>query len=505
MWLQNIKKVWLLVVALLALLILMACGGDVTQEDLDTVNAQLTASEQVAVQLRAQLASTVPVNVVQAGQLAPAPPGAQPTGWETEESIRGGLELLATFDSSGPDAWDVVASPMVYFTSEGASEAASPMQNKLPGVQVIDAYTKEVVGSALYDLGYAEYRDTAHGVGTSPDGKWIYTHYTVGPGREVGDAHLLIINARTLKVDTILHTTNPRTGNRRFHHMAGFTDWMGRDRVLINNGSGATGGPHFILDPNDNHRVVKSITYDDLGGPMGHAYSTVGPEGRFLYVAMGANWIQESPFTSAGIWKVNLETDDVVLIEEVGNHPIGMAHTADGKFTYIADGTGSKVYKIDNETDEVVGHTSAGVAGPYGLALNWDETLLYTIGKGEGSHNLGGVVGVVDTRTFAQSRSLLIQMPIWLGGSAASIDHAILHPDPDVNELWISNMKGWETIVLDLNTHKTEAYIPSPNGGDTHNGAFVEYDSNWNGELLSDMGGPHRKMYETKLQIINGG
>ena len=51
-------------------------------------------------------------------------------------------------------------------------------------------------------------------------------------------------------------------------------------------------------------------------------------------------------------------------------------------------------------------------------------------------------------------------------------------------------MNGWETIVLDLNTHKVKAYIPTPNGGDTHSGGFVRYTPDWKGELLADMGGP---------------
>jgi cytochrome c553 len=85
-------------------------------------------------------------------------------------------------------------------------------------------------------------------------------------------------------------------------------------------------------------------------------------------------------------------------------------------------------------------------------------------------------------------------MPIWLGGSASSVDHAVLHPDPNVNELWISNMNGWEMIVLDLNTHQVKGYIPTPNGGDTHAGGFVRYTPDWKGELLADMGGPKGPM-----------
>ena len=172
----------------------------------------------------------------------------------------------------------------------------------------------------------------------------------------------------------------------------------------------------------------------------------------------------------------------------MGHHPIGITHTADGKYTYVVEGHASYVYKIDNETNEVVGQTSAGVAGPYGIALNWDETEIWTIGKGEGSHNMGGTIGLIDARTFRPSRAY--KQPFTLGGSAQSIDHGILHPDPEVNELWISNMKGWETIVFDLDTKETKGYIATPNGGDTHSGAFIRYSADWSGEVLMDQGGP---------------
>ncbi|MFV2003301.1 MAG: hypothetical protein ACC619_10015, partial [Paracoccaceae bacterium] len=76
-----------------------------------------------------------------------------------------------------------------------------------------------------------------------------------------------------------------------------------------------------------------------------------------------------------------------------------------------------------------------------------------------------------------------------LGGSASSVEHAILHPDPEVNEMWISNMNGWETIVLDLETYQPTDWIATPNGGDTHSGGFVRYNPDFTGELLTDMGG----------------
>jgi mono/diheme cytochrome c family protein len=456
-----------------------ACSAGCTAQgasrpDIDTLQLDKVALQQ-------QLASMAPTVMVQAGQLAPPPAGAQPTGWDTPESIRGRLKLLATYDSSGPDAWDVKAHPLVYFTSEGVEG-----NNMKSGVHLIDAYDKKVIASALFDLG-EEVTENPHSVGVSPDGRWIYLGQmhrlkATGQVRTV----LMVVNARTLKLHKLME--GPRVD--WFHHITAFKDWQGRDRVLVAFGRTPGGGPHYLLDPNDDHRVARAITIEDIGYKIGHPYPTVDPTGRFVFVSVFAPPWRAQLHNTAGIAKLNLETGVTTIIPFIGDNPIGMAHTTDGRYTFVNDGHGSHVYKIDNTTNTVVGNTSAGVAGPYGLALNWDETLLYPIGKGEGGHNVGSVVGVINAVTLSAPRQLLRQLPIDLGGSASSIDHGILHPDPKVNELWISNMNGWETIVLDLNTHKVKGYIPTPNGGDTHSGSFVRYSADWKGELLADMGGP---------------
>jgi mono/diheme cytochrome c family protein len=448
--------------------------------------------------LQRQLASMAPTMVVQAGQLAPPPAGAQPTGWDTAESIRGRIKLLATYDSSGPDAWDVKAHPLVYFTSEGVESGRNGSTSNRSGVQVIDAYAKKVIASALFDLG-EEVTENPHGVGISPDGRWLYLGQmqrvkATGQGRTV----LMIVNARTLKLDRTLE--GPRVD--WFHHITAFRDWQGRDRVMVAFGRNPGGGPHWLLDPNDHNRVVRAITIEDIGYKIGHPYPTVDPTGRFVYVSVFAPPWRAQHHNTAGIAKLNLETGAVTIIPFVGDNPIGMAHTSDGRFTYVNDGESSHIYKIDNSTNTVVDSTSAGVAGPYGLVLNWDESFLYPIGKGEGTHNNGSVVGLVETRTFVSPRNFIHNMPLYLGGSASSVDHGILHPDPKVNELWISNMNGWETIVMDLNTHKVNAYIPTPNGGDTHSGGFVRYTPDWKGELLADMGGPKAAVRATMRQRV---
>ena len=463
----------------------------VSPSDIATLKSDKTALQQ-------QLAAMAPTMVVQAGQLAPPAPTAQPTGWDTPESVRGRVKLLATYDSSGPDAWDVNAHPLVYFTSEGVETGRNGSTRNRSGVQVIDAYAKKVIASALFDLG-EEVTENPHGVGISPDGRWLYLGQmqrvkATGQGRTV----LMIVNARTLKLDKTLE--GPRVD--WFHHITAFKDWQGRDRVLVAFGRNAGGGPHYLLDPNDNNRVVRTITIEDIGYRIGHPYPTVDPTGRFVYVSVFAPPWRGQLHNTGGIAKLNLETGAVTIIPFVGDNPIGMAHTSDGRFTYVNDAESSYVYKIENSTNAVVDSTSAGVAGPYGLALNWDETFLYPIGKGEGTHNNGSVVGIVDTRTFTSPRNFIHNMPLYLGGSASSVDHGILHPDPKVNELWISNMNGWETIVMDLNTHKVIAYIPTPNGGDTHSGGFARYTPDWKGELLTDMGGPKAPVRATMRQRV---
>jgi mono/diheme cytochrome c family protein/DNA-binding beta-propeller fold protein YncE len=477
--------------ALAAILVTAGCSAQgASPSDVDT---RSLAADNTA--LQQQLASMTPTLMVQAGQLAPPPPGAQPTGWDNAESIRGGIKLFATYDSSGPDAWDVRAHPLVYITSEGVGSNPKGGTRK-SGVQVIDAIGKKVIASALFDLG-EEVVENPHSAGISPDGRWFYIGqmHRVAATRQVRTV-LLIINARTLKLDRVLE--GPRAD--WFHHITGFTDWQGRDHVLVGFGRNAGGGPIYLLDPKDGNRVARTISIQDIGYRIGHPYPTVDPTGRFLYIGIHAPPWQGKVHDTGGIAKLNLETGAARIIPYVGDNPIGMAHTSDGRYTYVNEPHTSNVYRIDNTKNEVVDHTSAGVVGPYGLVLDWDEHYLYPIGKGEGSHNNGSVVGIVDARTFTTPRNFRHNMPIYLGGSASSIDHGILHPDPKVNELWISNMHGWETIVLNLNTLEVEAYIPTPNGGDTHSGGFVRYTPDWKGELLADMGGPKRAMAEIMRQ-----
>lgn len=449
-------------------------------------------------------APTTVATVVQSAKLEPAPAGAQPSGWATAEAVRGQLSLLAQFDSSGPAAWDPAKHPRVYISSMSRPVERAPGKIYGAGFYLIDADTKEVVTSRVYDLG-EEVTTDPHDAGASPDGKWFYFMAVdqVAATKQVRNL-IMIVNAKTLKLDKVL--THP---TQRLHHIAGFKDYAGNDRVIINLGFGATGGPHFLLDPKNDNKVVQAITFDNVR-PMGHPYTIPSPDGKFLYISMGAPEIREADSYAASIAKWDIEKKTATVIHGTGNHPIGIVNTVDGKFTYVVDGTNSLVFKIDNKENKVVAKTAAGVAGPYGARLNWDETRLITVGKREGSGGGGGVLGVIDTKTFTSMRPIP-QMPINLTKPGddtvvvSSIDHANLHPDPAANELWVSNQGGNNTIVLDLATWKVKAWIMTPNGGNTHGGSFLKYDANFNGELLSDKFGPgpaQAKLIKEKVAAV---
>ncbi len=441
-------------------------------------------------------ASIATTSILEAPEFEAAVAAAEASDWANDESIRGGLHLVAQYDSSGPDAWDPAKHPLVYITSESHqnNNPDRSLSGSFAGFHLVDADTHEIV--AQYIGSNAE-RGTQiargpHGVATSPDGKWAYVGWverTSGDIRQTG--FVAVVNMRTMKIDKLFKQQSRFRGAQRsqaIHHVQACTTAEGKQRVFLQFGFSADGGPHFVLNPDDDNRVDRAVTYEDVQ-LMGHPYTTPSPDCNTMYVSIGSPEIRGANAGAAGMAKLDLETGAVTNVMGVGHHPIGVTHSMDGKSTFVVDGHGSHVYKIDNETNQVVGHTGSGVAGPYGGTLNWDESILFTVGKGEGIHNVGQTVGLVSADNMTPYAGLL-QQPIFLGGSASSVDHAILHPNPEKNELWISSMKGWETIVLDLNTFEPKAYIATPNGGDTHSGGFVRYDADWNGELLFDQGGP---------------
>ncbi len=417
---------------------------------------------------------------------------AQANAWETEWAKKLEIKLLASLDSSGPPAWNSKKHPLVFITSEGPGYGGILSKTvKTPGIAIIDAITHEVVAAQRYELeGVKEYFES-HGSGVSMDGRWIYLPTGTSPGfGDVGGGRLLIIDAKTLKLHKVLATpTNP-------HHVKAFTDTQGRQLVLS---YGFAQGNFYVLDPQNDNRVVAGVLNGDL---YGRGYlGFVDPSGKYLFIGVRRPQGTEGHGTVAVVdtqtWKVKRH------IEVADSNPVWVEFSADGKFAYVSGAEQSTITKIRTEGDparwDKVSTARAGTEGPYGIYLNWNETDLWISGKGEGSHNKGITIGLVNPK--------VMQRPFgtYYTGCLRN-DHGAIHPDPKLNELWLTCNASFEIVIWDMGKKVVKARIPMPSGGSTHSGSFVRYavdgQGNWNGELLVDQNGLHGSALAEKRKIL---
>jgi len=434
-----------------------------------------------------------------AGAAEPRPATAkQKSAWENDWTRKVGVELEYQFDSSGPDAWNPEDHPLVFITTEGPGYGGLLSGVTLPGLAIIDADTREVVTSRNYDVLSWGWKNVfePHGLGVSPDGQWIYLPTGEGSFTTITKGHagrFLVINARTLKVDKVIQLQG------QAHHAKSYVTPNGEQRVMLYGWS----QPLFVLDPADDNRAVGSISHQEQGSE-GYLYfaSPNGDQiigtGRYRDFGM-RKYLLDNP-----VWVIDPEAwtvDKWIAVPD--SSPIWVNYTVDQHYAYITGARNSIVMKLDVEKGEVVAEQRAGVDGPYGNHFGWDERYIYSIGKGEESHNRGKMVGMVDVETMEIPESRAMDQ-IYTGCTRG--DHGTLHPDPEANELWISCNASFEVVIFDLDLKEVSARIPLPNGGSTHSGAFVSYPNGWDGpgENLSDMNGLHGAALETKRKILAG-
>lgn len=438
-----------------------------------------------------EAAPTTILQVAPAAAGAPAPAPA-PTGWETEAAKKVGIRLLQTLDSSGQAAWDAKKHPLVLFTSNGPGYAGLPSAKvKLPGLTIIDATTKEVIAARWFDLKYAMPPDAEfsssnepHVLGMSLDGKWVYLPNAdpTAPANDRG--RLMVIDAKTLKLRQVIGT------QRIPHHVKSFQAADGRQLIL---GYDFNGSGIYILDPNNDNKVVAVITDEDVGGRRYLAFSD--PKGETIWTT-----VRPQAGIEANGWVSVISTKDwkVKRNYTVGKSPIWVAFTADGKYAFVDNGEDDTYHKIDVAKGQVIGEARTGGHGPYGMTLSWDEKELWFINKGEGSHNRGKSISYVNPVTMGR--------PIdEFSTGCVRGDHIYLHPDPEVHEFWLSCNSSFEIVVFDTDKKEVKTRIPMPDGGSTHTGDFVKYDvdgaGNWKGEVLVDHDGLKRPLLAKRAEI----
>ena len=114
-----------------------------------------------------------PTMVVQAGQLAPPPAGGAASGWDTAGVDSRPVEAAGDLRLERPGRLGRQRRIRWSTSPARASKRVAMAHAQQSGVQVIDAYAKKVIASALFDLG-EEVTENPHGVGISPDGRWLY-------------------------------------------------------------------------------------------------------------------------------------------------------------------------------------------------------------------------------------------------------------------------------------------------------------------------------------------
>lgn len=417
--------------------------------------------------------------------------------WMTPWAEQANVELEYIADSSGPDAWDSEAHPTVFITTEGPGYGGLLSGVSLPGVAIFDADTREAVTTAAYDVLSWGWKNVfePHGVGTSPDGKWIYLATGEGSFMTTGEhaGRFLIINAQTLKLEKVLKIPG------QAHHASSYTTPEGQQRVMLYGWS----QPLFVLDPEDDHKVIGSVSHQDQGS---EAYSYfVSPTGHEI-VATGRyrsfemrKFLKDNP-----LMVIDPETFKVKKWVEVPDSaPVWVAYTSDNKHAYITGARNSIVLQYDVGHQEIITEQRSGVDGPYGGHLGWDDRFVYSIGKGEESHNRGKMLGMMDSSTMLTPGARAMDQ--FYTGCIRG-DHGTLHPNPEANELWISCNASFEVVIFDLDLQEVTARLPLPNGGSTHSGSFVYYPNGWDepGQTVSDHNGLHGTALETKKQIIAG-
>ena len=496
----KVNKLALLVSA--AALALAGCGGgDVS---IPGVNYDVSIKADSTGTPVAQVAGTVATLAAATGA----------DTWQTPAAAAIGVTLLAQLDSSGPDVWDAAKNPVVYVTSQGTGYSGFISKTQVaPGLAIVNANTYENVATAQYkaagviDGSYSE----NHGLGVSPDGKWIYTQGNMPTSVSdlAGGAVLLVINARTLKIDKIIKS--------RVHHVRNIFDANTKKNLVLVDGWGT----FFAMDPNDNHKVVGSVNPANLNGAGYLAFGE--PSGQYLFISVRTGFLESIggvAIVSLKDWlvKARINTDDA--------SPIWVTFTADNKLAYVSGGENSTVARIDKSSSllsdwKMTGIANAGGIGPYGVTLNWDDKRLFTISKGEASHNQGFSAGIINTASFAEPDQYrgwnTIQSDIYTGCLRG--DHGIVHPDPSKNEMWISCNSSFANVVVGMGDSTKTAptdgpggvavkkTIPMPNLGSSHNGAFVVYKvsgTTWTGETQSDTNGLQAGGAANKLAVKAG-
>jgi DNA-binding beta-propeller fold protein YncE len=418
---------------------------------------------------------------------------AQQDTWTTDAARNIEIRLVETRNPAGPPAYPVEPGDVLFFTNVGTAYGSKNPKNS---VVVINARTRKPIAvSNLEDEWSRGW--TSHGIGVSHDAKYVYLP-GLAPAAKQGA--LLVLDARTLSIRQIL-----RSPAERPHHIKNFRDWDGRQRVLVEDfnwlGTGTmrskNGTGFYILDPNDDNKVIGGMTPGDLRGNPYAGFTS--PDGRYLYYSAPGPQMPLAAGQQLKGWLAKIDMQTWTVVQNIGmdHYPLWTVFSRDGRWAWTTNSGDNKVVKVQRATgpgqaDRVVAHIETG-PGPYGLRMNIDDTEVWVADKGEGKPVRGRTITVIDAAQDRVKRTIETD--------CITNDHLILSPDGA--EMWATCNQTHEVVVVDTRTYAVTSRIPMPNQGDSHGGSFVAYrqgPAGIVGETVSDQNGLHGSALEAARQ-----
>ena len=348
-----------------------------------------------------------------------------------------------------------------------------------------DAETLEII--AHYEI--PEFlRSVVHTSAMSPDGRYAYMVGPREPGPDgapdpAGAWTMIVLDAVTLQ-----HVAQVTIG-ARLHHGQVF-----RDNVLFDTFARDPDGLGlFLFDP-DTNEVLGGVKDVDMGGFI----YTVWPDAdyEFIYALMepagyapgratgmqGVTRFNRGDLTAMRpFWIAKIDPDTWEVVDEfpIPGYRANWAVIDAAKEYIYPVMSSSSVAKIEIATGEVIWTTGSG-PGPYGGALNADETELWTADKGEAAHHLGRTLTVMDTEEGHATETLF-------GGY--KVDHVLLSPNG--KEMWATSNGEGRIYVYDAESKELLKTIDMPGNGDAHGLVWVHYDENGEPVVVRDQGNFH--------------
>ncbi len=221
----------------------------------------------------------------------------------------------------------------------------------LGGLLMVDAASQEILSETPVNTAT---NVTLQGVAVSPDGRRVYVACE-GFGVCVFDA---INNLLKVKIPV-------GSGQEMKLNPQGLA--LSPDGQLLYVADNRDGGAVAVVNT-DNYQVVASV---DLGPGVTPQGVTANPDGKEAYFAFSAPVGQNGQ-----VLVYNVDGGEVASAIEVGDGPIGLAVTPDGRTLYVSNEQENTVDVIDLFSQQIA-WTIPVSAGPTGLAISPDGQYVY--------------------------------------------------------------------------------------------------------------------------------